>query len=115
MDERLEKALALSNYRVTIEQRRKAIKRRFETMTIVHCNNGMFRADQETIAFVKTLIDAGHNDAILVDVKANPIEIEDLEEFQKELLNKYFEATNEYMIETAKLAKARTVKKAMDW
>lgn len=115
MDERLEKALAFGKYRMTIENRRKALKRRFESMLVVHHNNGMFLADQDTISFVSTLIDSGHNDAVLIDVKTNPIEIEDLGAFREDLINAYFTATNEYSSEMKKLKKARDVKKAMDW
>jgi len=115
MDERLEKALAFSKYRVTIENRRKALKRRFETMLVVHNNNGMFCADPATIAFVKTLVDAGHADAIVIDTKSVPIQIDALKAFYEELENAYFEATNEYSTEMKKLATARDVKKAMEW
>jgi len=115
MDERLERALAFSQYRATIENRRTALLRRFEAMTTVHFNNGVFTADKETVAFVATMITVGHNDAVLMDNKNNPIEIEDLEEFQTRLLDAYFEATNEYSSEMKKLKKARDVKKAMNW
>jgi hypothetical protein len=115
MDERLEKALAFSKYRMTIENRRKALNRRFKAMSMVHANNGLFSADQATIAFVSTLIGLEHDNAILIDTKGNPIEIDDLGSFKEELLNAYFEATNELQSEMKKLAKARDVKKAMDW
>lgn len=115
MDERLEKALAFGKYRMTVENRRRALLRRFESMTVVHHNNGMFQADQQTIAFVDALLNAEHTDAILIDIKQNPVEITDLKEFRDMLTNAYFTATNEYSSEMKKLKKARDVKKAMDW
>jgi len=115
MDERLERALAFGNYRITIENRRKAIVRRFENMLTVYHHNGMFVANQETIAFVDTLIRQNHKDAILLDSKNNPIEIDDLVAFRDVLFDAYFAATNEYLTEVRKLKKARDVKKAMDW
>ncbi|SRR6056297_1025297 len=115
MDERLEKALAFSKYRATIENRRKALLRRFETMQVVHQDNGMFLADQATISFVEALISQGHKDAVLIDQKSRPIQINDLSAFRDKLFNTYFEATNEYQTEYQKLAKARDVKKAMEW
>lgn len=115
MDERLEKALAFGKYRATIDNRRVALRRRFEGMLTVHANDGMFTADQETIAFLETLIGLGHNDAVLIDARDNPIEIDDLSKLREELVNAYFAATNEYSSEMKKLAKARSVKKAMDW
>ena len=115
MDERLEKALAFSNYRTTIENRRKAIKRRFNTMMTVHFNNGMFKSDKETIGFVQALIESGHETATLLDERQNPIDITNMAEFKESLINTYFSAMNEYSTEMRKLATARNVKKAMDW
>jgi len=115
MDERLEKALAFSNYRITIENQRRAIMRRFETMLVVHYQNGMFLADKETIAFVEALLRSGNKDAIVLDQKNIPVDITNLEDFLKTLTTKYFEAVNEYSTEYKKLAKARNVKKAMNW
>jgi len=115
MDERLEKALAFGKYRASIENRRKAIQRRFETMLIVHHNNGMFHADMQTISFITTLVDEGHEHAIVIDTKMNPIDIDDLKGFRNILLNAYFAATNEFSDEIKKLAKARDVRKAMEW
>lgn len=115
MDERLEKALAFSNYRATIENRRTALKRRFETMCILHYNQGMFIANDVTIAFVSALIANENADAIMIDVKENPIKINNLKEFYAQLLNTYFIAVNEYSVEITTLNKARNVKKVMNW
>lgn len=115
MDERLEKALAFSNYRATVENRRKALRRRFEGMTVVHKNNGMFTANPTTIAFVGQLVSAGFKDGVLIDDKNNPIQIDDLSEFFETLTTTYFTATNEFFFESTKLNKARDVKKVMDW
>lgn len=115
MDERLEKALAFSNYRITIENRRKAIQRRFEAMTVVYKNNGMFKANQETIAFINALIQSNHQQAIVLDSKSNPIIVENLQEFVEHLIGVYFAATNELMDEMKKLSKARDIKKVVDW
>lgn len=115
MDERLEKALTFSNYRITIENKRVALKRRFETMLVVHNNNGQFLADAATISLVAVLLDAGHNEGVLIDQKSMPVEVDDLTTFKTTLLDAYYKATNEYVTEMKKLSKARTVKKAMDW
>jgi hypothetical protein len=114
MDERLEKALAFSNYRVTIDNRKKAIKRRYETMSVVYYNDGVFVADPQTISFIGTLsVDSGG--ATVLDEKDRPIDIPDLLAFKQTLLEAYHTAMNEYADEMKKLAKARDVKKAMDW
>lgn len=115
MDERLEKALSFSNYRISIENRKIAIRRRFDTMLTVYHNDGEFKANDITISFVSTLLQNGNTDSVIIDKKNNPIKIDNLEEFKTILLNAYFEATNEYQSEIEKLKKARDVKKAMNW
>jgi hypothetical protein len=115
MDERLERALAFANYRATVENRHKSIRRRFETMQLHYKNNGMFKANQETISFVDTLIRLGHKTAVILDEKLNPILIDDLPGFLSELTDTYFVATNELLVEMQKIAKARDVKKVLDW
>jgi hypothetical protein len=115
MDERLEKALAFSNYRITIENKRIALKRRFETMLVVHHNNGQFTADAVTISFVTAMIAEGNTDMVLLDQKNMPVSIDDTDTFKTMLLEAYYTATNEYASEMKKLSQARDVKKAMDW
>ena len=115
MDERLEKALDFSNYRISIENRRKAIKRRFDTMQTVYYNNGSFIANDTTISFISILLSDGQENTILLDQKDNPIKIDNLKEFKDLLLNTYYEAVNEYSSEMEKLKKARDIKKAMNW
>jgi len=115
MDTRLEKALAFSKYRSTIENRRTALLRRLNAMIVTHYNNGMFNADETTITYVKALIDTGMSDAIVLDSKNNPIVIADLSEFLSILFENRHAAINEYADEINKLNKARNVKKAMDW
>ena len=115
MDERLEKALEFSNYRVTIENQRANLKRRFEAMLVVHHENASFTANAETIAFVKALIDSGNTEAVILDSKESPVEIDELEKFLETLIETYHRATNEYIVESRKLARARNIKKAMNW
>ena len=79
MDDRLEKALEFSNYRMTIENQKKNLKIRMETQQTFMYQKGTWRADQE-LAF-----------------------------------GKYNESMNEFLMESNKLAKARNIKKVMDW
>jgi hypothetical protein len=115
MDERLERALAFANYRTTIENRKKALARRFEVMSAIHYADGLFYADSATISFVAALINDGHTDAIIMDSKSKPITISDMDDFKTKLFETYYAAANEFSTETKKLAKARSVKSAMDW
>ena len=57
MDERLEKALDFSNYALTINNQKRNIRNRVAQLQIIHHLGGVFIANHETIAFIKTLID----------------------------------------------------------
>jgi hypothetical protein len=115
MDERLAKALEFSNYRSTIENQKRNLRSRVESLQTVTYNNGTFKANSETISFVNTLINLGNTDIIVVDERNNPIEIEDANEFLTTLTEAYNGSMNEFLAESKKLAKARSIKKIMDW
>jgi hypothetical protein len=109
MDERLEKALEFSKYRIALVNRKEDLKIKVNNMLTYAHNGGIFKASQELISFVKLLIDANKTTVVIVDTNGNPIEILNLQEFFDELLSKYFEATNYYHIEYKKLRSARSV------
>mgnify|MGYP001394604175 CR=1 FL=1 len=69
----------------------------------------------EFISFVKTLIDTGLNESVIIDDKENPIEVKNLNDFFQTLISAYTSATTEYEAEYAKLKKMRSIKKIMDW
>ena len=115
MDERLEKALEFANYRTTLSNQKRNIRTRMQVLQTVHHNAGSFVADERTISFVDALLNSKRKEAVIVDTKENPIEIEDLSEFKEKLLSAYTEASNEYKIQMDKIKKARDIKKIMDW
>ena len=115
MDERLSKALEFSNYALTINNQKRNIKNRVAQLQIVHYLGGVFLANHETIAFIKTLIDLEHKSSIVIDSKQNPISVKSLKELLDKLLNAYTSSTTEFDIENEKLKKARNIKKVMDW
>ena len=115
MDERLEKALEFANYRITLGNQKRTLKQRTQVLQTVHYSKGVFFADHVTISFVKTLLDSGKEDSIIVDTKENPIHIENLKEFLDTLISVYTEAMNEYKVQSDKIKKARNIKSLMDW
>jgi hypothetical protein len=115
MDERLSKALEFSNYALTINNQKRNIRNRVAQLQIVHYLGGVFLADHETIAFIKTLMDLEHKSSIIIDSKQNPVNVKSLKELLDKLLNAYTSATTEFDIENEKLKKARNIKKVMDW
>lgn len=115
MDERLQKALEFSNYTATINNQKRNIKNRFDQLRLVHHAGGTFVANQETISFVKTMLDMNHTSGVLVDSKDNPVNIKSFSELLEKLTDAYFSATTEYEAEYAKIRKSRNIKTAMDW
>lgn len=115
MDERLEKALEFANYRMTLGNQKRNVKTRMQILQTVHYKSGTFNADAPTIAFINALLQNNKKSAIIVDNNDNPIEIEDLSDFQDTLIGAYTESTNEYKTQVDKINRARSVKKLMDW
>ena len=115
MDERLEKALEFSNYRITLGNQKRTIKQRMLVLQTVNYSKGVFNANQVLISFVKSLVDSGKTEAIVLDSKESPIVIEDLQDFLDTLLSAYVESTNEYKAQMDKIVKARNIKSLMDW
>ena len=115
MDDRLQAALEFSNYTATINNQKRNAKNRFQQLQLVHHVGAVFLADHTTITFVKTMIDLGHKDGVIIDTKDNPVTIKDFNELLEKLTSAYFSATTEYEAEYAKIKKARNIKTAMDW
>lgn len=110
MDERLSKALEFANYSVTLNNQRRALKEKFLADIIYYHNGGCFAVTKELINFVKTLIDTGNEEGVvLIDDNDVPIEIADMQNFLETILNKYFTASNEYYTEYQKIRKQRSV------
>ena len=115
MDERLEKALEFANYRITLGNQKRTLEQRTQVLQTVHYAKGVFVANMTTIAFVKALVDLDKKEAIILDTKKNPIQVDDTNEFLETLLSAYTEATNAYKVQSDKIKKARNIKSLMDW
>lgn len=115
MDERLQKALEFSNYTLTINNQKQNIRNRIAQLQIVHYSGGVFVANQETIAFLKAMIDLDHKSTVVVDSKGNPINIAKMNELLEKLVSAYVSSTTEYEVEMNKIKKARNIKTIMDW
>lgn len=97
MDERLSKALEFANYSVTLNNQRRSLKEKLLADVVHYSNGGCFTVTKELINFVKTLVDTGNEqNVIMIDDNDVPIQIENLEDFLDTILNIYFTATNEY-------------------
>lgn len=110
IDERLEAALASSNYRITLNNQKQNARLKLERDLTYATNGGIFVVSPELISFTRTLISIGKTGAIMLDINKNPIEITDLEQFFEGLIERYYECMNEFITEFKSIQKARSAK-----
>jgi hypothetical protein len=109
MDERLKKALDYSNYMITLSNQKRILLEQYNNDLIYYFNSGQFTVSQQLVSFCQSLLSLKQTETVLVDDNGLPVEIENLEDFTKNILNVYFKASNRYLTEYTKLKKNRTV------
>lgn len=114
MDERLEKALDISNYMVTLNNQQRLLKEQYTENLVYYYNGGQFTVTQQLISFCQSLISLEQVSTILIDDNNIPVEVEDLKTFSFSIYSTYFEASNRYLMEYNKLKKNRSVESIMD-
>lgn len=114
MEERLQKALEFANYRQTLNNQLQKLKIRSEGMLIFAKNGGSFTVNRELIGFLDYLNREGIKDAALLDDNNIPVLISDIPEFLKEVTERYFEVTNDYLREYQEIRKSRSVRSILD-
>jgi len=114
MDERLERALEFSNYMIALENQKRILKEKYKEQLIYYHNKGQFTITPNFITFLQTLINLKQTETILLDDNEEPISIEDLKKFFIEILNVYFQATNDYHAEYVKISQSRSVKSIVE-
>ena len=115
MDDRLEKALEYSKYRISLFNRKEDLKVKFKAMLTYAHNGGLFHIDQSLITFVELLTRQDRDRIVLIDANGNPIEINDPAGFLAEIFSRYFEATNLYHYEYTRLRASRSVGSIYDF
>ena len=109
MDERLKKALDYSNFMITLTNQKRILLEQYNNDLIYYFNSGQFTVSQQLVSFCQSLLSLKQTETVLVDDSGLPVEIENLEDFTKNILNVYFKASNRYLTEYTKLKKNRTV------
>jgi hypothetical protein len=109
MDDKIQKAYNIANYMTTLANQKTIINQEFKQNLCYFVNGHTFTVTTGLITFIKTLIDLGHTDFIIVDDNENPIEIKDLNEFLDNIINQYFMAVNSYHTKFSQLKKSRNV------
>jgi hypothetical protein len=85
MDERLQKALEISNYMLTFQNQKRLLKEQYQENLVYYFNGGQFTITQQLISFCQSLLIMNQNETILIDDNEIPIQIEDLKTFTNNL------------------------------
>jgi hypothetical protein len=114
MNDKLSKALDIANYMVTLANEKKIIFEEYK-QNLTHFSNGnTFFVSRELINFVKTLIDLGQTDAVILDDNNIPVDIENLAQFLETLLSVYTMAVNQYQTKYQALKNNRSVESILE-
>jgi hypothetical protein len=110
MDERLEKALDFANFMVTLNNQKRSLREKYYTDCVYYHNGGTFTITKELITFIKTLVDLGNTENIVVvDDNDLPVRIENINRLLDDVIDQYFIASNSYYNEYQLLKKNRSV------
>ena len=110
LDERLQQAIESSHYRTTLNVQKKNAQLKLKNALVYATNGGSFVVNQLLISFVNTLLAQQKTAGVLLDTNDNPIFIEDLSLFLEKIIDIYYEATNDYLLEIKTISKARNPK-----
>lgn len=110
LDKRFQEAVESSNFRTALNLQKKNARLKLGASLVYAVNGGSFVIDQLLISFVSTLISQQKTSAVLLDVNGTPTLIEDLSLFLEKIIDTYYEATNEYLVEIKRINKSRNAK-----
>jgi adenosine/AMP kinase len=98
----------------TLANQKKIIHEEYLQNCVYFFNGATFKVNRELINFVKTLIDLGHSDSVLIDDNNFPIDVADLTTFLESILSVYASATNAYQTQYQKIKDSRSVESLLD-
>jgi hypothetical protein len=114
MEEQVQKAFDIANYMTTLAGQKRILLEEYHQNSIYFFNGATFHISKELISFVKTLIDLGQTDAVLIDSNNLPTDVEDLAKFLDNILNVYTSASNDYYTKYQQLKNNRSVESLVD-
>lgn len=111
MDERLSQALEFANYRQTLYLEQRRLKEKTKSSLTFAYNGGIFFVDRTLISFLNAVTpEEGTNSIVIFDDSYNPIHIEDLYHFRKEVVSLYCSVANWHYQEIFELKQKRSPK-----
>ena len=114
MEEKIKKAFEIANYMSTLAEQKRILFEEFQQNLVYFFNGATFSVSKELINYIKTLIDLGQQDAVLIDDNKMPVDIADLSKFLEQILDTYSRATNQYYTKYQQMKKNRSVEGLLD-
>lgn len=104
--EQVQHIIDKSDRLLAISISQKILKETLEADLTMGISGGIFTVSESLVSFVQTLIDKKKvKNVVLIDNNKNPIMINDLEDFQNSILDRYFTAVSKYHAEYSELIK----------
>ena len=114
MDEKLSKALQFANFTRTFEDQKNILKETYFNSLIYYTNGGQFTVNKTLLTFTNLLLEK-QDSAVVVDDNDNPFQIENLQEFYDNILDLYFQSSNEYYEKVRELKTKRSIEKLVEY
>jgi len=116
MDTRLQEALDFSNYRLTLSTQLDNLKIKLKNDLLFTYQNSIFSANINTIMYCALLLkETTVKEFPFEDTNGAPVLITDISDFARKMNSMYMAAMVTYNTEYEKIAKARNIKKIVDY
>ncbi len=100
-------AQTIINQRASWLRQRAILQEQVQHSLIIAANGSFFTADAQTIGLVKTFIDQGLTEAVLLDNNNLPCKVDDLKQFLISLIEHHQQVLNLFHQDYAKLVRSR--------
>lgn len=114
MDERLEKALDVSNYMATLYNQKRSFQEKFYQDLVYYYEGAQFTVTKELISFCNIMLEKEQDELILIDDNETPVQILNLKLFLEDIINTYFTASNNYINNYNRIKKQRTIENLVE-
>ena len=115
MDQRLKKALEMSNYIATLNSQKQLANDKFQESLVLYHSGSPITITPELIAFCTALVSSGETETVIVDNNNSPVAITELGDFADKILEIYSKATKEFLETTNNLKTQRSVEKLIEY
>jgi hypothetical protein len=115
MDQRLKKALEMSNYVATLNNQKQLAYDKFQESLVLYHSGSQITITPSLIAFCTSLVASGTVETIIVDDNNSPVAITELGDFAEKILEIYNSSTKEFLETSNNLKKQRSVEKLIEY